>query len=355
MELNIGTNIKRLRQAKGITQERLAELLSVSTAAVSKWEARNTYPDITLLYPLASIFGVSVDELIGYDEEKEKQDIERILSEYGKYSLSGEIQKRDRLIRDARKRYPHDYRIMDLYLWELAGGRANNDPSALFRNADELAGICDCMLDGCTRDDLRADAITVKAKLLHAQGKTDEAMQLLSTLPAWQKPIAIEQLFAKDTPEYRYWNRRNCYGMLDVFAIKYARMIRYDPALSQSEKRARLESTATFFAGVSKEPQTAFFCIAEVSIRAALAEMLVAENAEEKDVIFAYEEEFAAMRKMTALAETDDVLKESIASTYKTASPVDYLIGRLSTSDYPPLVKLRENPAFIQMIEQNKQ
>ena len=355
MELNIGTNIKRLRQAKGITQERLSELLSVSTAAVSKWEARNTYPDITLLYPLASIFGVSVDELIGYDEEKEKQDIERILSEYGKYALSGETQKRDRLIRDARKRYPHDYRIMDLYLWELAGGRANNDPSALLRNADELAGICDCMLDGCTRDDLRADAITVKAKLLHAQGKTDEAMQLLSTLPAWQKPIAIEQLFAKDTPEFRYWNKRNCYGMLDVFAIKYARMIRCDPALSQSEKRARLESTATFFAGVSKEPPTAFFCIAEVSIRAALAEMLVAENAEEKDVIFAYEEEFAAMRKMTALAETDEVLKESIASTYKTASPIEYLIGRLSISDYPPLVKLRKSPAFMQMIKRNKQ
>lgn len=355
MELNVGTNIKRLRLAKGITQERLAELLSVSTAAVSKWEARNTYPDITLLYPLASIFGVSVDELIGYDEEKEKQDIERILSEYGKYALSGETQKRDRLIRDARKRYPHDYRIMDLYLWELAGGRANNDLSALLRNKDELAGICDCMLDGCTRDDLRADAITVKAKLLHAQGKTDKALQLLSTLPAWQRPIAIEQLFTKDTPEFRYWNRRNCYGMLDVFAIKYARMIRYDPALTQTEKIARLGGAAELFAGIAKEPATAFFCIAELAIRVALAEWLVAENAEEKDVIRAYEDEFEAMRKMTAYAETDEVLRGNIASTYKTASPIECLIGRLSTSDYPPLVKLRESPAFMQMIKRNKQ
>ena len=355
MELNIGTNIKRLRQAKGITQEQLAELLSVSTAAVSKWEARNTYPDITLLYPLASIFGVSVDELIGYDEEKEKQDIERILSEYGKYSLSGEYQRRDRLIRDARKRYPHDWRIMDLYLWELAGGRANNDPSALLRNGDELAGICDCMLDGCTRDDLRLDAITVKAKLLHAEGKTDEALQLISTLPVWQRPIVTEQLFAKDTPEFRYWNKRNCYGLLDVFAIKYARMIRYDPALSRSEKCVRFQNAAAFFAGIAKESETAFFRIAELAIRVAFAEMLVAENAKDEDVIRAYEEEFAAMKKMTALAETDEVLKEIIASTYKTASPTEYLIGRLSASDYPPLVKLRKNPAFIQMIEQNKQ
>ena len=55
MEMNIGTNIKRLRLAKGMTQEQLASLLSVSTAAVSKWEARNTYPDVTLLFPLAEL------------------------------------------------------------------------------------------------------------------------------------------------------------------------------------------------------------------------------------------------------------------------------------------------------------
>ena len=68
MNLNIGTNIKRLRLEKGLTQEQLAELLCVSTAAVSKWESKNTYPDITLLFPLASIFGVTIDELMGYDE-----------------------------------------------------------------------------------------------------------------------------------------------------------------------------------------------------------------------------------------------------------------------------------------------
>ena len=46
MELNIGMNIKRLRLAKGLTQEQLAELLTISTAAVSKWEAKITYPDM---------------------------------------------------------------------------------------------------------------------------------------------------------------------------------------------------------------------------------------------------------------------------------------------------------------------
>ena len=82
MELNIGINIKRLRLAKGLTQEQLAELLGISTAAVSKWEARNTYPDITMLFPLAEIFGVSVDTLLGYDEAKAKNEVENILAKY---------------------------------------------------------------------------------------------------------------------------------------------------------------------------------------------------------------------------------------------------------------------------------
>ena len=62
MELNIGSNIKRLRQEKGMTQERLAEMLCISTAAVSKWEAKNTYPDITMLPDLAALLSCTVND-----------------------------------------------------------------------------------------------------------------------------------------------------------------------------------------------------------------------------------------------------------------------------------------------------
>lgn len=47
MEMTIGTNIKRLRTAKGITQEQLSLAMNVTCAAVSKWERSETYPDIT--------------------------------------------------------------------------------------------------------------------------------------------------------------------------------------------------------------------------------------------------------------------------------------------------------------------
>ena len=68
MEITIGENIRRLRREKGMTQEQLAEVLNVTNAAVSKWERGDSLPDITMLFPIAEFFGVSVDNLMGYDE-----------------------------------------------------------------------------------------------------------------------------------------------------------------------------------------------------------------------------------------------------------------------------------------------
>ena len=151
MELNIGTNIKRLRLAKGLTQEQLAGLLSISTAAVSKWEAKNTYPDITMLFPLAEIFGVSVDELLGYDEAKAKADVDKILVQYQQLCVEGRFPEGRDLIVNARKKYPHDYRIMNKYMWDMAGGCAGNSADTLLKSKEELAGICDCILGGARK------------------------------------------------------------------------------------------------------------------------------------------------------------------------------------------------------------
>ncbi|MBQ7913586.1 MAG: helix-turn-helix transcriptional regulator [Clostridia bacterium] len=60
----IGQNIAYYRKEKGITQEQLSEICGVSPQAVSKWENDISCPDITLLKPLARVFGVSVDKLL---------------------------------------------------------------------------------------------------------------------------------------------------------------------------------------------------------------------------------------------------------------------------------------------------
>ncbi len=59
-----GATIKALREKMNMTQQQLADILGVSDKSVSKWETGRSYPDISLLEPLADAFAVSVSELI---------------------------------------------------------------------------------------------------------------------------------------------------------------------------------------------------------------------------------------------------------------------------------------------------
>lgn len=62
----IGDKIRILRKNKNITQTQLAEALTVSAQAVSKWENHVTTPDVTVLPVIARYFGITMDELFGY-------------------------------------------------------------------------------------------------------------------------------------------------------------------------------------------------------------------------------------------------------------------------------------------------
>lgn len=349
MELNIGLNIKRLRNEKGFTQEQLAERLNVSSAAVSKWEAKNSYPDITLLFPLAEIFGVSVDELLGYDREKEKADINRLLSEYRKLHVHGDFDKAKALIEDGIKKYPHDYAVINAYMWEKAGGTAGNNTQTLIIHKDELTQLCNSVLDGCTRDDLRAQALNMKAKLLHAQGETERAFEVLSVLPSRQASAMKEQLFGKETAEYRYWNRRNCYGLMDEMSIKLARTVRFDPDIPKAKKIKILENMGESFSSFSNTAETQCFCIAEQAVYAILAGMLTADDCID-DVIRIREKQFAAMEKMMDAAKNDEVMREGINHTYKTDNLIEWELNRLLYSPHPQFAALREKAEYMQML-----
>ena len=60
----IGKNIKKHRQARGMTQDQLAEKLNVTRQAVSSWETGKTQPDIGTLTALAEHLGISMEVLI---------------------------------------------------------------------------------------------------------------------------------------------------------------------------------------------------------------------------------------------------------------------------------------------------
>ncbi len=64
MNICIAENLNLLRQKHGYTLEAIAEIISVSRQSVSKWEMGETYPDLTNCMKLASLYQISLDELV---------------------------------------------------------------------------------------------------------------------------------------------------------------------------------------------------------------------------------------------------------------------------------------------------
>ena len=77
----VGKILQGLRKAKGITQEQLSEVLGVSTAAISKWENEQMYPDISYFPILARFFNVSIDCLFGFTNDLSEQEYKDNLNE----------------------------------------------------------------------------------------------------------------------------------------------------------------------------------------------------------------------------------------------------------------------------------
>lgn len=63
-----GSAIKRLREAKQLTQSELADQLGVSSKTISKWETAKGFPDISLIEPLSKALGISVPELLSGEQ-----------------------------------------------------------------------------------------------------------------------------------------------------------------------------------------------------------------------------------------------------------------------------------------------
>ena len=86
MRETFGQRLARLRKKKGLTQEEVANKITISPQAVSKWENDLSSPDILVLSSLADILGVSVDELLGRGtstttEEKDEEKADDVAEE----------------------------------------------------------------------------------------------------------------------------------------------------------------------------------------------------------------------------------------------------------------------------------
>lgn len=67
--MGLGSRIQKLRINNGLTQEQLAEMLSISRQSISKWEMDQALPEIDRVIMMSKLFSVGTDEILLEDEE----------------------------------------------------------------------------------------------------------------------------------------------------------------------------------------------------------------------------------------------------------------------------------------------
>ena len=116
MQHSIGKTIRELRKSRGLTQEELAEKIGVTAQAVSKWENESGMPDISQIVPLAHIFGVSADTLLGTGDIKKNEDVSEILQRAQKklrFPLTVEcLTDKYNVLLEGLKIYPNNFTLI---------------------------------------------------------------------------------------------------------------------------------------------------------------------------------------------------------------------------------------------------
>ena len=84
--MEMGKEIRRLRNERGLTQEALANALNVTAQTVSKWECGNSVPDVQLLPEIAVYFGVTIDQLFAMTPEQQLDRLENHIEDRGLFS-----------------------------------------------------------------------------------------------------------------------------------------------------------------------------------------------------------------------------------------------------------------------------
>ena len=354
MKITIGANIKRLRTEKGVTQEQLAEAMNVTCAAVSKWERGDTYPDITALQPLAFYFGVSLDTLMGYDKEKYEKEIDDILNEYRR---TGDRQ----IIEKAYREYPNDCRIMYSYMWSFGVYDAEPDLGLARKHKEVLEKICDKILDGCTDIGIRTGAWKMKAILLHAEGKTEEALKIHSEhAVSWYQTFEQlnEQLFTKDRPEFLYWASRNMYELVDFGADKLVKSKFYDREIPYDKMVSALEKTGDGLYALGCELDEAYLLAQAETIFGRLRCDLIAREfrgAADEDIIRITGKNLAAAKKLSELCKKDKPCFDALVRWHNTDDLLSFTINSALSWGNPRNKKLLENKAYKDVIEKYRQ
>lgn len=180
--MSFGKTIKKLRRERNMTQEQLAEKLSISPQAVSRWETEMTMPEIALIAPLCNLFDVTSDELLGIDLTKKQEAIGAICEEAKKHSRRGYFEEARSILENGLKQYPDNLDIV--YNLMYLSYRQYGISGKKQRYLDEAIGWGEKLLAQSTKDAQRHSAIQILCFSYRDAGRLEEAEKMAFSMPS---------------------------------------------------------------------------------------------------------------------------------------------------------------------------
>ena len=203
MKETMGQIIRRLRKERNLTQEELAEQLSVTFQAVSKWENDSGMPDISQVVPLATVFNVSTDILFGIYGTNNAEEVKKIINQaYSKITSPATKESIKQWYDELQKgleKYPNDTSLLSCCL--EAGISLAYPENDVFDAENGKAIYKECIREANivikysknTTDILRAHMIMV---LLHsAYGNFEMAEKHANEFP-WRADMTVHEMKA---------------------------------------------------------------------------------------------------------------------------------------------------------------
>lgn len=180
--LNFAENLVNLRHEKGVTQEALADFVGVTKASVSKWETKQSLPDVLLLPQLAVYFGISVDALLGYEPQLSREQIRRL---YRELAEDFAVRPFDEVMEKSRG-LVHKYYACHKFLFQICVLWLNHcmlaGPDRQTEILEELAQLCAHIINDCKDIGTRNDAVIMKATVDLQLGRHSEVIGVMEEI-----------------------------------------------------------------------------------------------------------------------------------------------------------------------------
>ncbi|MDD6037159.1 MAG: helix-turn-helix transcriptional regulator [Lachnospiraceae bacterium] len=174
-----------MRKERNLTQDELAEVLGISSKAVSQWECGRTAPDISQLPMLCNFFEVTSDELLEIDVFHKAAELDKIADEYMALGKNGRTKKALLLLKDSLKKFPNDAWLMGMIIGESTVwmNSPECDREEKERMEEECRSYSEYILGHSLEDESRYTAINFLCFYYREKGETETAWEYARKLP----------------------------------------------------------------------------------------------------------------------------------------------------------------------------